>query len=152
MATRRKTSLQGADSRTPADAVLDANDTTLLDMLDKLLNKGVVLNGDIVLASISSICGCPACCAPSIACCRPSRRNAEARAGATTGARARSGSRDLAQARSETTEAANEATPAGEKTAREGGQGGCGATGRGALESRGGRRAALGRPARVDAG
>ena len=49
MATRRKPSLQGADSRTPADAVLDANDTTLLDMLDKLLNKGVVLNGDIVL-------------------------------------------------------------------------------------------------------
>jgi hypothetical protein len=34
---------------TPADAVLDAGDTTLLDMLDKLLNKGVVLNGDVVL-------------------------------------------------------------------------------------------------------
>jgi hypothetical protein len=50
MSTRRKQpSVLGADSRTPADAVLDANDTSLLDVLDKLLNKGVVLNGDVVL-------------------------------------------------------------------------------------------------------
>jgi hypothetical protein len=49
MAARRKTSLRSTDSRTPADAVLDAGDATLLDMLDKLLNKGVVLNGDVVL-------------------------------------------------------------------------------------------------------
>ena len=49
MATRRKPVVRGAASRTPADAVLDANDTTLLDVLDKLLNKGVVLNGDVVL-------------------------------------------------------------------------------------------------------
>jgi hypothetical protein len=49
MATRRKTSVQRADSRTPADAVLDATDTTLLDVLDKVLNKGVVLNGDVVM-------------------------------------------------------------------------------------------------------
>jgi hypothetical protein len=49
MATRRRPGVRGADSRTPADAVLDANDTTLLDVLDKLLNKGVVLNGDVVL-------------------------------------------------------------------------------------------------------
>jgi hypothetical protein len=47
MATRRKPT--GADSRTPADAVLDSTDTTLLDLLDKLLNKGVVLNGDVVM-------------------------------------------------------------------------------------------------------
>ena len=48
MATRRKLSAR-EDSRTPADAVLDTTDTTLLDLLDKLLNKGVVLNGDVVL-------------------------------------------------------------------------------------------------------
>jgi hypothetical protein len=47
MATRPKPI--GADSRTPADAVLDSTDTTLLDLLDKLLNKGVVLNGDVVM-------------------------------------------------------------------------------------------------------
>jgi hypothetical protein len=29
--------------------VLDAGDTSLLDLLDKLLNKGVMLNGDVVL-------------------------------------------------------------------------------------------------------
>jgi hypothetical protein len=47
MATRRKPN--SADSRTPADAVLDSPDTTLLDLLDRLLNKGVVLNGDVVM-------------------------------------------------------------------------------------------------------
>jgi len=37
-------------SHTDADLILDtANDGTLLDVLDKLLNKGVVLNGDVVL-------------------------------------------------------------------------------------------------------
>jgi hypothetical protein len=49
MTTRPKPGFRGANSRTPADAVLDATDTTLLDMLDKLLNKGVVLNGDVVM-------------------------------------------------------------------------------------------------------
>jgi hypothetical protein len=35
---------------TPSDLILETpNDTSLLDVLDKLLNKGVVLNGDIVL-------------------------------------------------------------------------------------------------------
>ena len=48
MTTRQKPGFRGANSRTPADAVLDANDTTLLDMLDKLLNQGVVLNGDVL--------------------------------------------------------------------------------------------------------
>ena len=46
MATRK------ARAATPADVDLileRANETTLLDMLDKLLNKGVVLNGDVVL-------------------------------------------------------------------------------------------------------
>jgi len=39
------------EAKTTADLVLDsdASETTLLDMLDKLLNKGVVLNGDVVL-------------------------------------------------------------------------------------------------------
>jgi Gas vesicle protein len=33
-----------------ADLILESSDeTTLVDVLDKLLNKGVVLNGDIVL-------------------------------------------------------------------------------------------------------
>ena len=31
------------------DQVLDAPDTTVLDLLDNLLNKGVMLNGDITL-------------------------------------------------------------------------------------------------------
>jgi len=49
VAGRRKTGLRGAVRPTPADAVLDANDTTLVDLLDKLLNKGVVLDADVVL-------------------------------------------------------------------------------------------------------
>ena len=48
MATRRKTGF-GSASQNTADVVLDAGDTSLLDLLDKLLNKGVVLNGDVVL-------------------------------------------------------------------------------------------------------
>lgn len=35
---------------TDADLILETtDDRTLLDMLDRLLNKGVVLNGDVVL-------------------------------------------------------------------------------------------------------
>ena len=34
---------------TVSDLVLDAPDTTVLDLLDNLLNKGVMLNGDITL-------------------------------------------------------------------------------------------------------
>jgi len=35
---------------TDADLILETTDgATLLDMLDRLLNKGVVLNGDVVL-------------------------------------------------------------------------------------------------------
>lgn len=45
----RRQTARGRSAPTPADAVLGENDTTLLDMLDKLLNKGVVLNGDVVL-------------------------------------------------------------------------------------------------------
>ena len=37
-------------TQTDAELILEsANDATLLDMLDTLLNKGVVLNGDVVL-------------------------------------------------------------------------------------------------------
>jgi hypothetical protein len=32
-----------------SDQLLDAPDTTVLDLLDNLLNKGVMLNGDITL-------------------------------------------------------------------------------------------------------
>jgi hypothetical protein len=47
MAKRRRLSPQPA---TQADLILETpQDATLLDMLDKLLNKGVVLSGDIVL-------------------------------------------------------------------------------------------------------
>jgi Gas vesicle protein len=39
-----------APELTQSDLILEqTHETSLLDMLDKLLNKGVVLNGDIVL-------------------------------------------------------------------------------------------------------
>jgi Gas vesicle protein len=39
-----------ATEATPSDLILETpTETTLLDVLDKLLNKGVVLSGDIVL-------------------------------------------------------------------------------------------------------
>ena len=34
---------------TVADRVLEAPDSTLLDLLDNLLNKGVIANGDVTL-------------------------------------------------------------------------------------------------------
>jgi hypothetical protein len=34
---------------TAADQVLDASESTLLDVLDNLLNKGVMANGDVTL-------------------------------------------------------------------------------------------------------
>jgi hypothetical protein len=47
--TKRSRALVPADA-TDADLILEAtHEATLLDMLDKLLNKGVVMNGDIVL-------------------------------------------------------------------------------------------------------
>ena len=49
MASQRRTTARDTRRITPADAVLDAGDTSLLDVLDKLLNKGVVLDGDVVL-------------------------------------------------------------------------------------------------------
>jgi DNA polymerase II large subunit len=36
-------------NRAVADVVLDAPESTLLDLLDNLLNKGVVANGDVTL-------------------------------------------------------------------------------------------------------
>jgi hypothetical protein len=45
MAKRRR-----AQEATEADLILErTHEATLLDMLDKLLNKGVVLGGDVVL-------------------------------------------------------------------------------------------------------
>jgi hypothetical protein len=49
VAAHKKTSFRGGRPNTPVDVVLDAGDTSLLDLLDRLLNKGVVLNGDVVL-------------------------------------------------------------------------------------------------------
>ena len=49
MAARRKTRSHDLPKPTQAEAVLDANDTTLVDLLDRLLNKGVVLDADVVL-------------------------------------------------------------------------------------------------------
>jgi len=37
-------------ARTPAAQVLDGDETSLLDVIDNALNKGVVLNGDVTLA------------------------------------------------------------------------------------------------------
>jgi hypothetical protein len=42
-----RTSKPAAD--TVADRVLDAPESTLLDLLDNLLNKGVMANGDVTL-------------------------------------------------------------------------------------------------------
>jgi hypothetical protein len=36
--------------QTDAEAVLDSNDASLLDIVDNVLNKGVVLSGDLTIA------------------------------------------------------------------------------------------------------
>jgi gas vesicle structural protein len=36
--------------RTPASQVLDGGESSLLDVIDNALNKGIVLNGDLTLA------------------------------------------------------------------------------------------------------
>ena len=46
MATQRKANRPHAAT---AAALLEPDETTLLDLLDELLNKGVVLNGEVVL-------------------------------------------------------------------------------------------------------
>ena len=40
----------GAETKRQAARLIDADDSTLLDVLDNLLNKGVVLNADLILA------------------------------------------------------------------------------------------------------
>jgi hypothetical protein len=37
-------------SRSTAERILETNDTTLLDVVDNALTKGVVLSGDLMLA------------------------------------------------------------------------------------------------------
>ena len=51
MARRTSTSLDVSRSQTlpVADQVLDPSEDTVLDLLDHLLNKGVMLNGDVTL-------------------------------------------------------------------------------------------------------
>jgi hypothetical protein len=47
----RKEIATGADPpRRDAERVLDSNDATLLDIVDNVLNKGVVLSGDLTIA------------------------------------------------------------------------------------------------------
>ena len=51
------------------DRVLDAPESTLLDVIDHLLNKGVMATGDLTLgvAGVDLIyLGCRRCCAPRI--------------------------------------------------------------------------------------
>ena len=45
----RKTS-RNAEPATVADRILDTGETSLLDVVDNALNKGVVLSGDLTLA------------------------------------------------------------------------------------------------------
>ena len=49
---RRRTNAPGADPvhRRDAELVLDSNDASLLDIVDNVLNKGVVLSGDLTIA------------------------------------------------------------------------------------------------------
>ena len=51
MARRTSTSLDVSRSQTlpVVDQVLDPSEDTVLDLLDHLLNKGVMLNGDVTL-------------------------------------------------------------------------------------------------------
>ena len=56
-----------------AELVLGTEDASLLDIVDNVLNKGVVLSGDITIALAQvdlSTRGCRCCCAPPTACCR----------------------------------------------------------------------------------
>jgi hypothetical protein len=38
------------DHKRPAARIIDQSETSLLDVIDSLLNKGVVLNADVILA------------------------------------------------------------------------------------------------------
>jgi hypothetical protein len=51
------------------DQVLDVPESSLLDLLDHVLNKGVMASGDVTLgvAGIDLISDCPLFCAPLIA-------------------------------------------------------------------------------------
>lgn len=37
-------------AKNPAERILDSEDTSLLDVIDNALNKGIVLSGDVTLA------------------------------------------------------------------------------------------------------
>ena len=49
-ARARKPLRSRAARQSDADLVLDSNDASLLDIVDNVLNKGVVLSGDVTLA------------------------------------------------------------------------------------------------------
>jgi hypothetical protein len=48
--TRPQKSQPGDRARTDAERILDSEETSLLDVVDNALNKGVVLSGDLTLA------------------------------------------------------------------------------------------------------
>ena len=50
MARRPRALPAGRSRHRDAELVLDSNDTSLLDIVDNVLNKGVVLSGDLTIA------------------------------------------------------------------------------------------------------
>ena len=48
--SRKPGSRAGASARRQAGRIIDPDDTTLLDIVDNLLSKGVVLNAQVILA------------------------------------------------------------------------------------------------------
>ena len=46
----RNPSVSHRSPRSDAELILDSNDATLLDIVDNVLNKGVVLSGDLTIA------------------------------------------------------------------------------------------------------
>src|SRR5262245_57172531 len=46
---RKKTALQPVPGRSVSENILDARDTTVIDLIDELLNKGVMATGDVTL-------------------------------------------------------------------------------------------------------
>jgi hypothetical protein len=50
MARRQDITPAGRSRRGDADLVLDSSDASLLDIVDNVLNKGVVLSGDLTIA------------------------------------------------------------------------------------------------------
>lgn len=50
MARRQRAKPAGRSRRSDAELILDSNDASLLDIVDNVLSKGVVLSGDLTIA------------------------------------------------------------------------------------------------------